>query len=172
MQFTTLEQVRDYLSRDRIERLVCGRKLLRLQYKHLEMHGLDADAYRERFGIPWTFSLTSATSRARSRASNPESNLRNWTRHEGERPGQLHRKPCLAVALRWAREAELGRDINARRYVTVSCSGGCGTLLETTALTAVPPIFCGACATPYALRARRAYARKKARTALEQREAA
>jgi hypothetical protein len=163
MKFQTLEEVREYLSGDRIECLVCGKTYRRLQYKHLEMHGLDADGYRERFGIPWTFSLTSEASREATRNSIGEKQLAALatTKREGGKVGQRHRKPCPAVASKWADDAERGREASARRRVEVPCSGGCGAIMTTTALTAVQPIYCERCASPGALKQRRRYYRMK-----------
>jgi hypothetical protein len=162
LKFTTLEAIREYLAGDRIQCLVCGRLFKRLQFKHLAQHGLDADGYRERFGIPWMWSLTSAPSRQASRDKLNEAFIaHSHESYEGGRKGP-HRTPCPALSSHWAVAAELGRDVSARRRVTVPCSGGCGVELETTALTAAQPIFCDACASPWALRERKSYARKKA----------
>ena len=162
--FTGLEDVREYLSGRRIQCLVCGRWFKRLQFMHLNLHNLTADGYRERFGIPWSYSLTSEPSREASRARITEANLRNLhlTKPKGRPKGEVYRKSCPAVAERWAQSAELGRDVSARRQVTVPCSGGCGTMLETTALTAVQPIHCDNCASRWALYQRSRYAQKKA----------
>jgi hypothetical protein len=65
--FTTVAQVSRYLGGKIITCLLCGRRLQRLG-SHLESkHGMSADDYRVQFGIPWTRSLTSAPSRAKSR---------------------------------------------------------------------------------------------------------
>jgi len=164
MKFTTIQEVRDYLSGERIECLVCGRSCKRLQYKHLETHGLTADGYRELFGIPWTYSLTSAPSRQASRDSMSEKFRLTLPANRFERgPHRGRKRPsCPAEASRWKIASELGRDQSARRRVTVPCSGGCGVTMETTALTAVRPIFCDACASPGALQLRRRNQRKKA----------
>src|SRR3954453_19765292 len=68
-KFTTMEEVRNYLSGQDITCLICGKRMQRIQYLHLLKHDLDADGYRERFGIPWSYSLTSAPSRKASRDS-------------------------------------------------------------------------------------------------------
>lgn len=154
LKFTSLEEVRAYLSGDRIACLVCGKLARRLQYKHLEMHGLDADGYRERFGIPWSFSLTSAPSREASRRMITEANTRHLTRRDSARR-QVRRPSCPAVANQWARDAELGWNASARLRVTTHCAGGCGTSIETTMLTACQPVHCDRCASPAALRLRR-----------------
>jgi hypothetical protein len=164
MKFATLEEVRVYLGGQRIECLVCGRSYKRLQYMHLEKHGLTADGYRELFGIPWTFSLTSAPSRQRSSDHVSEKFRKTLASNRFDRgPGRGRKRPsCQAVARQWEISSESGREVSARRRVTVPCSGGCGVMLETTALTAVQPIFCDACASPGALALRRRNERKKA----------
>jgi hypothetical protein len=164
MKFATLEEVREYLGGQRIECLICGQICKRLQFRHLEKHGLTADGYRELFGIPWTFSLTSAPSRQVSRDHVSEKFRKTLASNRFDRGPSRGRKrlPCLAVAKQWEISAELGREVSARRRVTVPCSGGCGVMLETTALTAVQPIFCDACASPGALSLRRRNAKKKA----------
>jgi hypothetical protein len=164
-----LDEVREYRSGDRIQCLVCGKMLRRIGWAHLRMHELDADGYRERFGIPWTCSLTSAESREASRRSIGELQLaaldRSPAKGRGGTHGKQRRPSCPAVANRWAESAELGRDVHARRRVVTPCSGGCGTMLETTALTAMQPIHCDACASPWSLKQRK-YARKKAAEAM------
>lgn len=159
--FSTLDQVREYLSGDKIRCLVCGKNLRRLQHKHLAMHDLDADSYRERYGIPWTFSLTSAPSRQATSVKFGEAQRRGLLSKPGARGkvGLKPRKRCPAVKQQWSIDSELGREVNARRRVTVPCSGGCGTQLETTVLTAVQPIYCDLCASPSALKQRRRYYR-------------
>jgi hypothetical protein len=161
--FQTLDDVRDYLSGEHIECLICGKKLQRLQRMHLALHGLNADGYRERFGIPWTFSLTSAPSRAKMRQTISEERLQAFAAlpRPGGRTG-VRRRSCPAVSNRWAVNAELGREASARRRVTVPCSGNCGKILETTALTAAQPVHCDSCASPGALKQRHYYAKKKA----------
>jgi hypothetical protein len=138
----------------------------RIGAKHLEMHGMDQDEYREQFGIPWSWSITSAASRQASSRSVGERQLaaleRSPARGRGGVPGERKRPSCLAVKNRWAQDAELGRDASARLRVTVPCSGGCGTMLETTKLTAVLPIHCDGCASPASLKHRRYLAGKKA----------
>jgi hypothetical protein len=165
--FTSLDEVREYRSGDHIECLVCGKKMKRIAGMHLQTHGMNADDYRERFGIPWSWSLTSAPSRAASSNSVGERQLaaleRSPARGRGGIVGERRRVSCPAVRNRWAESAELGREASARRRVVVPCSGGCGTMLETTALTAVQPIHCWECATPEAVKQRKKYwAEKKA----------
>lgn len=56
--FETKEEVVAYLSHKRITCLICGKRFRSLG-NHLAMiHGMDPDAYRERYRIPWTYSLS------------------------------------------------------------------------------------------------------------------
>ena len=163
MKFQTLDEVRDYVAGSRIQCLVCGKQFGRLARHVATMHDLTPDAYREMFGIPWSISLTSAPSRAASRAVIRDVHLRNLNVHLGGIPGKKQRPHCPAVQEQWAANAELGRDASARQPVVVPCTGGCGTMLHTTKLTAVQPIYCDNCASPGTLKARRHLRRKKLR---------
>jgi hypothetical protein len=162
-KFATMEEVHDYLGGERIQCLLCGHYYRRLQFLHLASHGTDADGYRETFGIPWKYSLTSAPSRNASRIRMTPERIAEFMKHP--RKDGWNRQPrrgrCPAVAEKWSRDAELGREASARRRVTVPCSGGCGSMLETTALTAVQPIHCDKCASPWALKQRRFNASRK-----------
>ncbi len=59
-QFETLEEVKDYLSEDRIDCLLCGRALKSLSMHLARIHGISCDRYKEQFGIPYTCGLISA----------------------------------------------------------------------------------------------------------------
>jgi len=55
--FESIEEVREYLSGDKIICLLCG-KPYRTLGRHLSrIHGVSHDEYRERYGIPWTYAL-------------------------------------------------------------------------------------------------------------------
>src|SRR5579871_302614 len=70
--FQTMEEIRAYVAGDRIQCLLCRKHFRRLG-KHLKVHDMTADDYREAFGIPWLCSLTSRPSReASGRAMTPE----------------------------------------------------------------------------------------------------
>jgi hypothetical protein len=56
--FTTMGQVEVYLSQPRIKCLVCGACFKNLG-THLKVHGMTADEYRIRFGIPFVCALAS-----------------------------------------------------------------------------------------------------------------
>jgi hypothetical protein len=166
--FETLEEVRAYLSGNKIQCLVCGRHYRRLQYLHLAMHGMTADDYREAFGIPWKTSLTSAPSReASSRAMTPDriEALRLVSAKLSRRDRNTDQRRPLANAVRnkWKQSAVLGRYL-ARQVVTTNCVT-CGVPFETTALCATQPIHCEACATPGSLKARRYYRRQQQKAA-------
>ena len=62
--FRTIADVDEYLSGDSVECLVCGR-LFRNLTKHLQMlHSVDPREYRIQYGIPLSWSLVGATTRA------------------------------------------------------------------------------------------------------------
>jgi hypothetical protein len=153
--FTTLQEVREYVSGNRIQCLCCGRWFKRLQRLHLQLHGMTADDYRQRFGIPWNTSLTSAPSRGLSSSKmTPERVARfkeckkvPWFERSNRRP----RVP--AVRNQWAKDSETGRYFSRDR-VTTGCAT-CGTPLETTTLCTVQPIYCDGCASRAALWHRR-----------------
>ena len=56
--FATLEDVSAYLSGDRICCLLCGRWFKALT-SHLVLHDTNAEEYKLRYGIPWTYGLES-----------------------------------------------------------------------------------------------------------------
>jgi predicted transcriptional regulator len=63
--FQTREQVDEYLSGETVQCLICGRRFNGL-HMHLKFkHGITDDDYRQRYGIPLSRSLTSATYRAK-----------------------------------------------------------------------------------------------------------
>jgi len=64
--FRTRRDIEGYFSGDTIECLICGRHFKRLQTHLATKHGVAADDYKMRFGLPWTHGLTSAVSLANS----------------------------------------------------------------------------------------------------------
>jgi ROS/MUCR transcriptional regulator protein len=64
--FKKRPDIERYFSGNRIECLICGRHFKRLQTHLAAKHGMAADDYKKRFGLPWTRGLTSATSLADS----------------------------------------------------------------------------------------------------------
>jgi len=70
MKFQTLQEVREWRNSEQIECLLCHRKFGRITNTHVITHGLTQNEYRALFGIPWSYSLTSAKSRAATARSN------------------------------------------------------------------------------------------------------
>jgi predicted transcriptional regulator len=153
--FTTLEEVRNYRSGETIECLVCGRRFRRIEHSHLVKHGLDVDTYRERFGIPWSYSLTSFPSRRKSALAVSPAAIEAINRARGRRTEYANRPPSLATRRIWRKNADAGWNASSRKRVVVPCSGGCGSRVETTALKASLTIFCDDCLSHSALNKRR-----------------
>lgn len=58
--FSTPEEIEHYFAGDEITCLLCGRSMRRLE-RHLRItHRISADAYRQRYGLPWGRGLISA----------------------------------------------------------------------------------------------------------------
>lgn len=55
--FKSIDDVRHYLGGDRVICLLCGRAFRNLGIHLKHLHGMDADAYREKYRIPWTYGL-------------------------------------------------------------------------------------------------------------------
>ena len=64
--FKTRRDIARYFRGNTIECLICGRRFKRLHTHLGAKHGMAADDYKKRFGLPWTRGLTSATSLANS----------------------------------------------------------------------------------------------------------
>lgn len=60
--FESAEEVREYLSEDKIVCLLCGREYHHLAV-HLRTHDMTPDQYREKYHIPWTYALGSKSLR-------------------------------------------------------------------------------------------------------------
>src|SRR5579863_6997093 len=162
--FQTMQEVDDYLSGSTITCLVCGRSLQRLNRHIQSAHHLTPEEYRVQFGIPFSRSLTSACSRAKSSAAMTPERIEAFLRVSAinqpdwkPTPNTAVRVP--AVANLWKKNAETGRYFS-RLPVTVPCAK-CGVPISTTALGATQPIRCLQCTTPEALKARRSYWRQK-----------
>lgn len=155
--FQTLDEVRAYVSGNRIQCLVCGKHYRRLG-KHVQIHDMTGDDYRETFGIPWKTSLTSAPSREATASKMTPERIEAFRQVRRVR-GTRRRPNCPAVRRQWAEDAELGR-YHSRELVTTGCAK-CGVPLQTTALTATQPIHCDNCASRGALWARANYHRLK-----------
>jgi predicted transcriptional regulator len=62
-KFTTIDDVRSYLSGDRIICLLCGRSFKALHMHIEQIHNVDVDTYREIYNIPWTYGLVSISTK-------------------------------------------------------------------------------------------------------------
>ena len=62
-RFKTRREVDRYFGGKTIRCLLCGRRFRRLAFHLAAKHGITADDYKARFGLPWTRGLTSAASR-------------------------------------------------------------------------------------------------------------
>ena len=127
--FQTMEEVDDYLSGNTITCLVCHKPFQRLD-KHLQLrHHISPGAYRERFGIPRTRSLTSAASRARSSILMTPERIEEFTRlHAGKNTpdmrGQGPKPWAPALVHRLRKKVQVRRTL-FRDPVVVSCPA-CG----------------------------------------------
>jgi len=63
--FQSIEEVKEYLSGDRITCLLCGKSYKKLLMHTVQIHGVDGDEYKERYHIPWTYGLLTKESSAR-----------------------------------------------------------------------------------------------------------
>lgn len=54
--FNSIEEVRDYLSAEKIVCLICGKSYKSLGV-HLSVHEVTVDEYHQRYNIPWTYGL-------------------------------------------------------------------------------------------------------------------
>ena len=158
-KFNTLAETEEYRSGDQIQCLVCGKWLARIAHKHLEMHNMTADDYRAEFGIPWTYSLTSAKSRAATSVTVTPDRIANLVHHL--EPG--HRMPCRkppSAAIRYWQEniRPLGPPRSAQAPVTVPCRD-CQDDVSLTALSlaaAKGQVRCLKCRHEYNLQQKRA----------------
>ena len=66
--FQTTADIRAYLDEDRLPCLICGRRLTVLAAHLRACHGLTADDYRIRFGIPFSYGLAGRSFRRQARA--------------------------------------------------------------------------------------------------------
>ncbi len=66
--FQTKAEIRAYLGEDRLACLICGRRLTVLPAHLKAQHGLSADDYRVRFGIPFSYGLAGEEFRRKAQA--------------------------------------------------------------------------------------------------------
>jgi hypothetical protein len=114
--FKTRRDIERYFSGDTIECLLCGRQFKRLQTHLAAKHGVAADDYKRRFGLPWTRGLTSAASLANS----------GWTEERKAKARKLARKsrffklahltPRRELALFLKTEAVEHLGVNAKAF--------------------------------------------------------
>ena len=155
-----MEEVDDYQSYNTIACVVCHKPFQRLN-KHLQLrYHISPGAYRERFDIPRTRSLTSAASRARSSILMTPERIEEFTRlHAGKNApdmrGQGPKPWAPALVHRLRKKVEVRRTL-FRDPVVVSCPA-CGAAVTTTGLSGTAPILCVDCSTPGALRERQAH---------------
>jgi hypothetical protein len=144
--FDNLIEIREYLAGDRVQCLVCGKKYLRLTHWHLITHGMSADEYRAQFGIPWTYSLTSAVSRANTGRVQKAVNKANLTyRRQVGQTTENNRKAPIAAQNYWLDTIRpQGPLKSAQLRVIVPCDD-CGVDVPTTELTKVHGTRCKAC---------------------------
>ena len=132
-KFQTIQDIREYLSGDKIECLVCHKHYRRLQYKHLETHSMNVEEYKERFGIPWNTSLTSKPSREKSSAAMTPERVALFMQIPRYKPpvGQIHRPHAPAVRAQWKKNAVAGRNAGvpargtAVRHMWHPCADNC-----------------------------------------------
>lgn len=67
-KFSSLNAIHEYLNGDRITCLICGRSYKGL-LGHIPKHGVSADDYKERFGLPFRTGLTSSGTKAKNKAN-------------------------------------------------------------------------------------------------------
>jgi hypothetical protein len=80
--FRTRQEVNRYFSGKTIKCLICGKGFGRLSFHLAAKHGITTDAYKSRFGLPWTRGLTSAQSHVNS----------GWTKARKAKARKLARK--------------------------------------------------------------------------------
>ena len=62
-KFKDIEEVNQYLSGDRIQCLLCGKSYKLLATHIMTIHGVTVDQYKEKYGIPWEYGLSSSGTR-------------------------------------------------------------------------------------------------------------
>ena len=73
--FQTIEEVREYLSGDRIECLECCRTFKAIKHAHLQKHGMTLREYRIKWGIPLTYAVATMASSEKHRSHAIRANL-------------------------------------------------------------------------------------------------
>ena len=65
-KFSTMKELKSYFDKNELTCLLCGKQCVQLVAHIGPAHGLSADAYKEQFGIPWTYGLAGKSFRRRS----------------------------------------------------------------------------------------------------------
>ena len=65
-KFSTMKELRNYFDKNELTCLLCGKPCVQLVAHIGPAHGLSADAYKEQFGIPWTYGLAGKSFRRSS----------------------------------------------------------------------------------------------------------
>jgi predicted transcriptional regulator/predicted RNA-binding Zn-ribbon protein involved in translation (DUF1610 family) len=76
-KFKTMGEVKAYLSGEKIQCLLCGKVFKMLGAHLVKSHGMDADGYRDHFGIPSTFGLSGTLTHSRFSAARKLENAKN-----------------------------------------------------------------------------------------------
>jgi hypothetical protein len=67
-KFTSLAAISEYLHGEKITCLLCGRSYKSINF-HVSKHGMSADEYKEKYGLPYRTGLTSSGTKAKNRAN-------------------------------------------------------------------------------------------------------
>ena len=131
--FESIEDVREYLSGDKIVCLRCGKEYKGLGVHLQRIHGITPDQYREMYRIPWGYTLTSSASKEVRRES-----MRKRMDAGFVPPGKIgeaHKNMVGAPRRRCPHKAEVGRKNIAKTktlsYGIVPCDE-CGDPFEKT----------------------------------------
>lgn len=156
--FQNMEEVNDYLSRNTIECLICGKHYQALHIHIIRRHNMQADDYRRRFGIPFTRGLISATAFAKRSAAVTPQAMAALKRHVANRTGPFNlgphdkgRVPAVVDVFRQSKPYA-----NRAKRIIIACAN-CGGPLETSLSHASKPLRCSQCISPVAARDRALY---------------
>jgi len=106
--FKTISEVRDYLSGDKVQCLICGRWFKALNPHIYKAHGIHASDYKDTFGIPSSYGLSSMASKEKRAASMIGKPLppKTMIYHENGLPEKTKRRMVRTLALRKNDEVE------------------------------------------------------------------
>ena len=113
--FQTTAEIRAYLDEDRLPCLICGRRLTVLAAHLKASHGLTADDYRVRFGIPFSYGLAGRGFRAQAQARMLE--LRARGAITGPEPEEV--VPRLRAGTKRPRTSPAIRNANVEKLMRV-----------------------------------------------------